>query len=627
MPPVSIEELKMEKYSQDEDAEAVVLYDYGESFFVPTSQGFELVFKRISRIKILSESGMDWAEVEIPIYIDKGNKEKISNIKGRTYNMVDGMITQTDLDPNQAFDEKLNHLYELKKFAMPNVKEGSIIEYSYEISSKFFFNFYDWEFQWSIPVIHSEYQAKLTPFFTYKWLLQGASKFDSEKSAKSKGLENSIAGVGYKEITHNYVMKNIPAFRNVKFITTKEDYILKMDWQLIKYTNLNGIEHKYMSNWKDIVKEYTKHDSFGKFVSKVEKKADEFISTNDANQMNDQEKVDYVLDYVKDNLEWNGIYARYATQKLNETKKKKTAAISDINLIATGLLNAMEIEAYPMLISTRNHGRIYYKYPFTHYFNYVLIYAKINDEEVVLDATNPYLSNRMIPEKCVNGKGLVIRKEKGDVTWIPINTNYNSDVALELDMEFIDDEVISKTKYTFSNYAAADMREQLNDEDFNPIQDIMNTEGVVSESLEKINADKKEEDLILDFDYTGEINLSADKIYFSPFFKEVIDENPLKETERRFPIDFVHPRKRSYKASLTIPDGYEVEYVKSDYKDLSNDYFDISYQTNITADKVIIEFSYYFKNAVYPKTAYNRLKYYYNEIVKLGQEKVVFKKI
>lgn len=624
MQKVSMAEMEMAEYDKDKDAEAIVLYDYGVSNFVPSSEGFEIVFEHTTRIKILKESGIDWSEIEIPFYTYKGAEEKISNIIGVTYNLENGEIVKTYLDKKNTFVDVKNTYWSLIKVPMPNVKVGSIIEIQYKSVTKSRYRLHDWEFQWDIPVLHSEYQVSLTPFYTYKWLLQGANSFYSKKSQKSSGLEKSIFGVKYKEMTHNYIMKDVPAFKSADFITTRDDYIIKMDWQLIKYTSLRGIDHNVMSSWEKITKEYYKDESFGKFISKAKKKAGKLIDIPKISSSSDVEKVNQVLNYVKQNYKWINVHSKMSGQSISSLISSKEGITGDINLFTIGLLNAVGLEAHGLIISTRKHGRIYYEYPYTHFFNYVLIYAKVDGEFVFLDATDPNISNQSIPSKCINGKGLLIHK--GDVTWVPIKSKTESEKITNLNISFDENEIFTEVELKYTGHLAAKKRKEINKDSFDPLEDLMEGEGIVEESIKMENLENPEELLSIKFDYFRESLLGHDKIYFSPFYDEVLSENPLKEKERKYPIDFTYSKKFSYNSSIEIPEGYVVDYILSDFTPISNDYFEMDYTATQNDGKVNIVFSYWFKKSKYPSDSYGRLKFYFNKIIQLGQEKVVFKK-
>ncbi len=58
-------EKDLKTYQKDTEAEAVVLFDIGKSSFLSTDNGLVIIFERKRRIKILKESGITYAEVDI----------------------------------------------------------------------------------------------------------------------------------------------------------------------------------------------------------------------------------------------------------------------------------------------------------------------------------------------------------------------------------------------------------------------------------------------------------------------------------------------------------------------------------------------------------------------------------
>lgn len=141
------------------------------------SQEFSREFGNISKSEIeLSQYSSD-KSVESVVLYDIG---KSYDIEAYTYNYENGQLNKTKLNTSNCHNEKINEYWVVKKFAMPNVKAGSIVEYKYKINSEYKFNLKDWEFQWKIPVVYSEYQVNMIPFYEYSYLLQGANKFDSQ---------------------------------------------------------------------------------------------------------------------------------------------------------------------------------------------------------------------------------------------------------------------------------------------------------------------------------------------------------------------------------------------------------------------------------------------------------------
>jgi hypothetical protein len=170
---IPMEDLKMKVYDKDSSASAVILSDYGEAYVMLTTVNASLVFERHVRIKILTKEGLDWATAAIQLYHSGSNEERVTKLKATTYNLENGKVVETDMSKDGIFKEKFNRNINLQKFTLPNVKEGSVIEYSYTVSSEFLANFPDWKFQYDIPVRASEYWALFPDFFIFEKYMQG----------------------------------------------------------------------------------------------------------------------------------------------------------------------------------------------------------------------------------------------------------------------------------------------------------------------------------------------------------------------------------------------------------------------------------------------------------------------
>ena len=167
-------DLKMTRYDKDTSAEAVILEDIGSTYFDKDSfNGLMLIFNRFERIKILRKDGYSWANHSITLYEDRSSEEKISNLKASTFNLVNNEIVETKLDKASVFEENADYNHKIKKFTLPAVKEGSVIDIQYTIQSPFFINVQPWSFQNVIPERHSEYEVSFLSYFNYKKQITG----------------------------------------------------------------------------------------------------------------------------------------------------------------------------------------------------------------------------------------------------------------------------------------------------------------------------------------------------------------------------------------------------------------------------------------------------------------------
>lgn len=617
-------EFQLQKYTKDKTAEALVLFDIGKSHFRRTDNSFDVIYERSTRIKIFSEAGIEWSEVEIPFYHEGGIYEKIYDIEAYTYNIEDGIISKTPLDATNTFDEKTNDYWNVKKFALPNVKEGSIIEYRYKISSQYKFNLRDWEFQWEIPVLYSEYEVKMIPFYEYTYLMQGRSKFDAQSTHIDKGLSRQFGSTTFQDLVHNFVMLDLPAFKDEEFISSINDYIIKIDFQLARINYTTGTSVDILTTWEKMIEELTKHQDFGKYAGKFEKLAPKLIDKNLLSGKTEQEQFDLIIDYIKGNYSWNKYNGKYATKPPNKMVTEKYGNCADLNLLAVGLLNGFGIEAYPVLISTRNNGMIKYDYPYSHFFNYVIVMAYIDGKPVLSDATRVLGLNNRIPARCINDKGLIINKEAVD--WVTLRGSIPSAIATIIEIDVSSSSQNAAITQLSTEYDAQYFREGYSDKE--SIVDELNDSKIymLSESsIEVENRDNRNKPFSLKYQVTSSPEVVNEKIYLNPFLNEVLSDNPLKQQTRSYPIDMNYPKKRTYRSTIQIPEGFQIEYLPKEVK-IKNDQFELNYSVSNDDEKLNIELSYYFRNSIYPANDYVKIKYYFKEIINKGSEKIVFSK-
>ena len=620
---ISLEEAVLKNYPEDPDAEALVLFDLAKSFFINSDNSFDVIYERTTRIKIFSEAGIRWGEVEIPFYQEGGIYEKVYDIEAITYNWEDGRMNRTALIPSNTHDEKINNSWIVRKFALPDVKAGSVIEYRYKIISQYKFNFRDWEFQWSIPVKYSEYEVRMIPFYEYSWLLQGATRFDEQSTSVIKGITNRFGHVTYQDNIYKYIMKDLPAFDDEEFITSRNDYIIKLDFQLSKVNYLNETSQNILTTWEEMIKDLLKHSDFGRFMDKAEKSASKVLNINALSGKSDIEKFNYILDYVKSNYSWNGMYGKNASKTTNQLIDEKTGNCADINLFTVGLLKSIGIEASPVLISTRDNGKIKSDYPYSHFFNYLVIVAKVGDRTILTDATEILCLNDRIPARCINDKGLIV--SAGEQAWVGLETKITSETNKRLEITFRNDKrynaslILTAVEYDAlyyrNNYTdnRETIKKKLESKDFT----------IADSSITVLNQLNKDRPYMLSYNLEGRSEIINNKIYLSPFLNETPDDNPFKQSTRLYPVDMTHPRKKSYISKIEIPEGYQIDYLPTD-QNISTPLFDMNYAVTNDNERVLITFDYHFKQSIYSEKDYSKLKYYYSEVVKKGNEKLVF---
>src|ERR1700730_15834346 len=123
----------------DSNSTAVNLAEVGSIHFVGNEDGwFSSVLQIHERIKILNKKAFDQlATARIGLGRNENDAEKVDKLVASTYNLENGQVVEVKLDKKDIFQDKVNKEYTEVRFTLPAIHEGSIIDYSYTVTSKF----------------------------------------------------------------------------------------------------------------------------------------------------------------------------------------------------------------------------------------------------------------------------------------------------------------------------------------------------------------------------------------------------------------------------------------------------------------------------------------------------------
>lgn len=326
----------------------------------------------------------------------------------------------------------------------------------------------------------------------------------------------------------------------------------------------------------------------------------------------------YAINYCKENFLWDETFSNYSYSSAKDFIKTKKGNSASINLFLLGMLKSLNIESYPVILSTRKHGKINIQYPYDDSFNNVVVLIKNGEKTSLVDATEPMLPNNKIPNQDINGEGLLV-KEKTE-GWINLTLNNPSLTRTIIISKVDEDSIISTLNISYTDYEAFDYRKDFDSkiEKIKKRYNIIDTIGIA-------NRNNPERPLILNFKTEYSTEKANNKIYISPFIKEAILENPFKQKERTYPIDFIYPFKKTLSSTIYIPDNYEIESFPKEYN-INNDKFSLKHISQVADKTITISCEYCFKQSVYQPEDYNNVKFYFNEIVNKTNEKVILKK-
>ena len=228
---ISQQEIAFNQVPFEKDADAVILSEEGKMDLIQSN--YYLTVKR--RIKILTEKGIDQANIQLNYY-SKNKQESITGIKGNTINISNGIEQVIPIDEKEIFDISLNELYSAKRFTFPNVKVGSIIEYTYVKGSEHNFSIDAWNFQHDIPTLSSKFRLINKAYSAYSIITIGDALNEKYKN-KSSSSEWSL--------------NNIQSYNQLKYVYNPEDQSERIKLQADNY-HTDGAKKTTLNAWQDL---------------------------------------------------------------------------------------------------------------------------------------------------------------------------------------------------------------------------------------------------------------------------------------------------------------------------------------------------------------------------------------
>ncbi|TGV00830.1 DUF3857 domain-containing protein [Flavivirga rizhaonensis] len=623
---VTLGDLKTNTFEKDSTANALIIYKYGNSFVDRSDYDLRTEIKQ--KIKILNKEGFNKANVSIHLYNKGDRKQKVEKIVATTYNLVDGKVIKTPLLKKDIFREKHDENHTFVKFTLPNIKEGSVITYSYTLISPFMFNYKGWDFQSDVPTLYNEYRTSIPGNWHYNIKLVGGKKLTTNTTEEKKNCLESSRGGSANCANSVYAMKDIPAFIEEDYMTSKSNYLARVEYELQTFRGFDGRVNDYTKTWRTVDREFKTDKDIGRQLSKSIDLEDlltlEIINENDL-----LKKANAIYKHIQETYTWNGDYKIFEDVSIKDLIKNKSGNVSSINILLHNLLKEANINVKPVLISTRENGFATKVFPIISDFNYLIVQATINDKIYYLDATDNYLCFGDIPFRCLNGDGRLMDFKNGS-EWVDIKPDKVSKVYYNAELHLDENDIISgniKSKrtgyhalnYKKSYYKNKDAYLQELENKF-PYLDISNF--VVSSS--GITGPDFKETYHIDYNYED----TGDNIYLNPFFVKFFNENPFKLQERTYPIDFGYKDAYFYSFKFNFDDTkYAViEYPKVKNIALPNNSGRVLFSTKTVGNSILMSLNITFNKSVYEPEYYPALKEFMSRIVDIQTNSLILLK-
>lgn len=624
----------------DSAAEAVYLYEAGFSKHEGNNQGwFSVIYKVHRRILLRHKNSFDdLSTVKINLYESGTTKEKVEDLQAVTYNLENGKVVQTKLDKNSVFKDKDGD-YQVVKFTFPNLKEGSIIEYTYTTNSPFYQHIPAWTFQGEYPEVWSEFTIEQPQFFEFVVLTQGYLQPVKDTVAMTNSGFNvlipngagssSVANFSSNVVKHTWAYKDVPALKEESFVTTLSNHIQKLEFQFSAERFPNAEPKTYLRSWPQTVEQLMQDEDFGASLTKENGWLKDDAKAATTGETDPTKKASKIYEYVRDNYICTDNSARYLSQPIKKTQQLKKGNVVDINMLLIAMLRVAGYTADPVLLSTRGHGKTFEMYPIMGKFNYMVARVFINHQSYLLDASDPVLGFGHLSGSCYNGSARVIAPH-------PVLIDLEPDSLREASLSSLflanntDGSITGTYKTTMGHIGSEHMREKMkktNSETyFKDIKTSYPFEVTLSNTvIDSLNKNELPVSVKYEFKFTAE----EDIIYFTPMMSaDAYKTNPFKAAQRFYPVEIPYCIDETFILNMEVPAGYQVDELPKPARVSLNDNEGLfEYLIQQSGDRIQLRCRTKLNKATFNPEDYETLRNFFAFVVEKENEQIVFKKI
>lgn len=517
------------------------------------------IIKYLVRIKVFDKTAHEASIVSIPYYF-ANDMEHISDIKAQTYEPSGKRIP---LQNKNIKTININERYNVKEFTMPQVKDGSILEYSYVIRRRYIEQLPDFYMSHEVPTAEAKVTITYPGYLRYKAFVENFDgTVDHNFAYKDTSSVPKIFVYPQPKpiVTERWTAHNIPAVKKVPYLSSLNDYRAKIRFLLNEF----GIPRQPLeNNWEVVVRRMREKTNPLDFIR--QNKMAESIGNSIAQTHPSASKKaiqDSIYRYVNQKVNYSGAYAPYSTEADSVALSGKPADQASINQTLIAMLHGAGIEAHPMLISSRRSGKIDKDFPSFYQFNAQMVYSKIDDQPYFMDASFPHSQPGLVPVDMYSGPALLLKQHSFE--WVDVKPGMSKfDIRIDLDAKLTSDGALQGSVTAFqSGYPAQRIRKQRID----GMSDVDILRRTLFDGYAEMTADNVR---ISDIDsYSKPVKISADfkipnyatsftdGLKFHPMIVGYRRQNPFENSSRELPVTLDAPEKLDVSYSVTLPSGY-----------------------------------------------------------------------
>ncbi|HET6227933.1 MAG TPA: DUF3857 domain-containing protein [Bacteroidia bacterium] len=508
----------------DSMAGIVILNEQGFVDF-PNTSGMS--YHYTIQFKVLKDTVLRGDFITIPYEVrDNIVKERIYEVNAFVYAIEHNVLKKINIPKENISERHIQGIRFEKVIKVPNLKSGSILEYSYKKQTPFTIRTDPevWYFQKSLPVKSSEYSLLIPSYLSYENKGNGTDYY--YENVKADTTTTTVIGLPTKAVFYRFVMHNLPPNPKDDGIlgpdcTYKEKFVLRNSFYPHKPTRAFNLLTSVDSALKDEFK------SFELYNSSYQRAYKEFDGYR--NRPNDQNKLKDI--FVKVFL---------TEHPLSDLLSKQQA-----NLTLTKALTEAGFDCHPVFLNI--YENIDTSFVTARDFNYQISGVNVNGKMIYIDAVDSLTLRGLLPNFLIHKSGRLISADSSK--WVEIDSDRKILHLENLTAEISNAGVINASYFSTKNEYAVDTTK------FTPLlrslSDIQYTEVRSENNTEAIENKKS-------YNFRFQCIINNGDIYLYPIIPLQFIDDQLKGLSSDCALDWKINIDHSYTASFKLPSEYYV---------------------------------------------------------------------
>ncbi len=454
-------EMQMTTYESEPDADAVVLCRLTDVEYTIQQTGYLVDYKEKVRIKVLKPSGARYAKVVIPYLkstsidnsnsssklvlkvsatennsvsssfdeqagamttsdLDRYSEENIEDLKATAYNLKGSKVVKSALKKGDIAETKIDDQHYQVEFTIPDVQEGTVIEYEYTLHSELFWLLHDWFAQREIPVAYAKLDMNIPRYLLFELEEHGIQRLIStcESSSMRYKLESDPLAAPTIVPSNHYICvgRNLKSVKLGDGLWSMQDNCAGISAYVKHYSMRGAAVVDCSTTWEKIDEKILKSEDLGKQLNDHSPLLQQLKDAK-VNEIADlRQRADAVVKLVMGQVQWNGRY-ELSPADAEETLKNHGGSNVDINMLLLQSLNDAGLTAAPVMLRMRDQGVLTKDFPAVRKYTTFIVGVVLPQGNLYIDASSANGSFNALAELLqVESARLVLKDEKSQ--WV-----------------------------------------------------------------------------------------------------------------------------------------------------------------------------------------------------------------